>query len=127
MNYKVLIVDDHDVSLLLQQILWKNKFNIIPDQARCGEDAIDKAEHQDYDFIIVDFEMYGMRGDQLVKKLRGMEKYKNTPIIVLSSRIDSDAVDTCMLSGADDYAGRTTTTPRQRMEMLVIILRMKNL
>ncbi len=103
MGYKVLLVDDHDIMLLLQKIIWKNKFGIVPDLAKSAHDAFEKMKIKDYDCFVVDFEMYGMRGDEFIKKLRENNKYRETPVFMLSTRHDMETVKESLISGANDF------------------------
>lgn len=101
--FKVLLVDDHDLTLLCQKILWKSRFSVVPDVAKNGQEALLALKEYNYDFIIVDYEMYGMRGDELIKKIRKMEEYYSKPIIVLSNYAVDDFAVSCICAGADDY------------------------
>ena len=100
---KVLLVDDHDLTLLCQKILWKSRFSIIPDVAKNGEEALEFLKSNRYDCIIVDYEMYGMRGDELIKRIRKIDGYLNKPLIVLSTYAVEDFAVSCICAGADDY------------------------
>lgn len=53
--------------------------------------------------IITDLYLPGMTGDEFLKDLKGMEKYKDIPVIVLSSVKSEKEIARYKEMGADDY------------------------
>jgi len=83
-KYKVLIVDDsHTTRVLQKNILSEHGYNVVT--ASSPINAIEKAIANDFDLIISDIQMPEMNGFEMISKLRNMEKYTKTPIIVVSS------------------------------------------
>lgn len=60
-----------------------------------------EAVQHGYDVIILDIELPNMDGIEICRKLR--KEWKNTPIIVLTSRATQDDIITWLDYGADDY------------------------
>ncbi len=80
----ILAVDDeahilHVVSLKLQNA----GFNVI--MAKDAEEAVDSAAGESIDLVITDFQMPGMSGLDLARKLHGEPGRKNLPVILLTA------------------------------------------
>jgi two-component system alkaline phosphatase synthesis response regulator PhoP len=101
MNKKILLVDDHEISIQTQLQLWRYYFGIQADYAKSGEEAVTRASKEDYDLIISDVEMRGVSGANMVAALRKINI--DTPIIMLSAHRQSQVVTTCLKAGANDY------------------------
>ena len=54
-------------------------------EARDGQDALDKAMHQDFSLILTDLNMPRMDGLTLIKSLRILPGYKSAPILMLTT------------------------------------------
>src|ERR1700682_2573366 len=64
-----------------------------------GSEAMKKiAGHSHYDLLLLDYELPGMNGVQLVQRARKLDHRRRTPIIVLSAALDEDAA---RIAGAD--------------------------
>ena len=83
-KFKILIVDDsHTTRVLQKNIISEHGYNVIT--ASSPSNAIEKAIANDFDLIVSDIQMPEMDGFQLISKLRTMDKYAKTPVIVVSS------------------------------------------
>lgn len=100
-NY-ILLVDDNDSSLTMASFLIE-KADSIPVQVKDGFSAIDKLEDHPWRLIIVDLQMPKMSGIELIKRIRGNEKTKKTPILVMSARREAKDVQLSIQTGASDY------------------------
>ena len=68
----VLIVDDNlEIRELLTHFLISKNYSV--DEAEDAYEALDILQKKSYDFILTDYEMPGMKGDELVKIVK--EKY----------------------------------------------------
>ena len=94
-DVKVLLVDDSEVSLQVQKVIFES-YELICDTAVSGFEAIDKVMVTPYDIIFVDTLMPVMDGADTVREIRSLdgEEYKKVPIIALSeNNIDSSRDD----------------------------------
>lgn len=102
---KVLIVDD---SMIMRRIL-KNilKDRNIPDEnlldAPNGKVALNILEHNEIDLLLLDWNMPQMDGLELVKIIRSMDKYKNLPVIMVTSEAAKYNVLEAIKAGVTDY------------------------
>ncbi len=96
----VLIVDDDQAVLtMLRKVIESN--GIQAHTATSGEDALEKIGAEHYDLILLDVNLTGMDGFQVVQAIRG--RGIKTPIIIVSGRKeDFDALYGLDI-GADDY------------------------
>lgn len=96
----VLIVDDDEAVLTMLRKVMKSS-GIESDAARSGGEAIELAARGHYDLMLLDINMPGMDGFEVIQTLRG--RGLKLPIIVVSGRKeDYDALYGLDI-GADDY------------------------
>jgi signal transduction histidine kinase/CheY-like chemotaxis protein len=98
---KVLIVDDNSTNrrILSEQL---RSWGCIPSEAVDGERAVIllATSESPFDALILDFQMPGIDGAQLARRIRVMDDYSQIPILLLSSvcsdlqhgKVDFDAV-----------------------------------
>ena len=80
---KILIVDDSKINLKVAQTLMK-PYNFEIDTAISGEEALEKANHKQYDLICMDIMMPKMNGVETLYKLKENEDFI-TPVIALTA------------------------------------------
>ena len=109
----ILAVDDQEDNLdLLQQILKDNNFKVFT--ATNGKEAIEKAENELPDVILLDVQMPVMDGYEACDYLKKNEKTKDIPIIFLTASTGEENVVKGLTLGADDYI----TKPFNEKELL---------
>ncbi len=80
---KILVVDDEpDVLLLLGERLSKAGYDVI--KASGGQEAIELAQKESPDLVILDIAMPGMDGSEVANTLRAQPETQGTPIIFLT-------------------------------------------
>ncbi len=84
----ILLIEDDDY---LSQILTKKliETGYKTDLAFEGEKALWMLSEKNYDLIILDIGLPGINGINVLAKIRGSEKIKNIPVIILTNK-DSD-------------------------------------
>jgi len=88
----ILVVDDDAPILLLMRNLLR-EFGFEPVAARSGEDAIAEARKRTPDLILLDRNMPGMSGDEVVRAMRSDESLSAVPILILSGEpIDPEEI-----------------------------------
>ncbi len=68
-----------------------------------GEEALRKANEEDIDIFLVDWNMPKLNGLKLVQVLRSMDKYKETPIIMITSEAAKYNVVEAINAGVTNY------------------------
>jgi two-component system, chemotaxis family, chemotaxis protein CheY len=82
--YSILAVDDSASMRQMVSFTLKNAgYNVV--EAVDGQDALEKANTRDFDLVLTDQNMPRMDGINLTKKLRDNPKFKNTPILILTT------------------------------------------
>lgn len=100
MQDTVLIVDDDEaVRTMLYKVIRSN--GIQAELAASGEQALKMLEQAPFDLILLDINMPGMDGFQLVQLLR--KRGNQTPIILISGRQEDYDTLYGLDIGADDY------------------------
>lgn len=101
MGSKILIADDSKLVVSLVKNIFESEskdFTVI--SANDGKDAIDKAESEMPDIILMDWQMPEMSGVEALKELRKNEKTNQIPIIMLTA---SESTGEAFELGANDF------------------------
>jgi DNA-binding response OmpR family regulator len=109
----ILVVDDQsNVRTLLREYLAAEGFRVIT--ANDGREALYSARHEKPDLILLDIMMPEMSGYEFIRAWR---KEKETPIILLTARLEESDKVIGLELGADDYV----TKPFGMRELLARI------
>ncbi len=109
---KVLIVDDHPLSLiLLKKVLQQLGLKNIK-EAEDGKRALAMISIEDINLVFTDLDMPALSGLELIQELRQKEATRDLPVIVVSGESDQDKVFQALQAGADafvvkPFSGRT--------------------
>lgn len=96
----VLIVDDDEaVQTMLYKVIRSN--GLTAEMASGGEKALEMAQSKPYDLILLDVNMHGMDGFEVIQHLRS--RGVRTPIIIVSGRQEDYDTLYGLDIGADDY------------------------
>ena len=96
----VLIVDDDKaVQTMLYKVIRSN--GLEADTASGGQEALSLTENRKYDLILLDINMHGMDGFEVIQRLRS--RGVKTPIIIVSGRQEDYDTLYGLDIGADDY------------------------
>jgi two-component system chemotaxis response regulator CheY len=72
-------------------------------EANDGEEALAQLDMYPVDLVLLDWNMPKLSGIEFLKKVRGMEKYKTMPIIMVTSEAAKFNVIEALKNGATDY------------------------
>lgn len=102
LQHHVLVVDDSlNTREIEKDVLQAYGYHVT--LAEDGADGLRKALAHDFDAILTDVEMPHMDGFSLTAELRQQEKYRDTPIIIITSREKEADKRRGMQVGADAY------------------------
>ena len=65
--------------------------------------ALSKLRSTRFEFVLMDIDALGAAGETFIETLRGEEQLAALPVLVLSRSDGMDAIDRCLVCGADDY------------------------
>lgn len=98
---KIILVDDEELLLeSLEIILTFNNMEIVG-KAHDGYEALNILEKNICELALVDLNMKGMGGIELIKKMK--EKYPDIKILVLTTFYDDENITQAISNGADGY------------------------
>ena len=98
---KVLLVDDEPLLLeSLEIILTLNDMDIIG-KAKDGNEALDILKDKNCDIVLVDLNMKGMGGIELISNMKTL--YPDAKILVLTTFYDDKSITLAIGGGADGY------------------------
>lgn len=115
---KILVVDDEPQILdLISSYLNKEGFQVV--SAQDGETAIDLADREKPDLILLDLMLPGLSGYEVCTQIR---KTSSTPIIMLTARDEETDKVVGLELGADDYITKPFS-PREVVARVRAVLR----
>ncbi len=119
-----LLIAEDDPKLLktLVHIFENNKF--VVDGVSNGRDALEYAESEEYDGLVLDVMMPGLDGIQVLQRLR--KKNITTPALFLTARTEVEQRVEGLDAGADDYLPKPFATSELLARTRAILRRKDN-
>ena len=117
-NIKILIVDDFDtLRMSLKSVLEQLGYPEM-DEAKDGQEAIDKLKEKDYDLIISDIDMPVMNGFELLDYVKKDDNLKNIPVIFITAEAEREKIVESIKAGLDAYITKpfSISTLQQKIE-----------
>jgi chemosensory pili system protein ChpA (sensor histidine kinase/response regulator) len=109
----VMVVDDSlTVRRVTQRLLMREGYQVV--LAKDGVDALQQLQDYTPDVMLVDIEMPRMDGFDLTRNIRGDERYRGIPIIMITSRTADKHRSFALELGVNVYLGK----PYQEAELL---------
>ena len=103
LNLKVLVAEDYEMNRILIEEMLSN-YQITPTFAFNGQEAVERAQQEQYDIIFMDINMPIMNGTDATQKLR--ELNVTTPIIALTANALEGDRERFLSQGMDDYISK---------------------
>lgn len=97
----LIIEDESDILEILKYNLSKNGFDV--SMAESGEKGLEAASARLPDLILLDLMLPRMDGLEVCRRLRGQERTKAIPIIMLTAKGTEADIVLGLTLGADDY------------------------
>ncbi|MET0600236.1 MAG: adenylate/guanylate cyclase domain-containing protein [Mesorhizobium sp.] len=99
---RILVVDDNESNrdLLCRRLVHEGHEVVV---AASGLDALAILESDRFDVILLDLLMPDINGVELLERLKLDQRWRSTPVIMISGLSEMDAVVRCIEAGADDY------------------------
>lgn len=101
-NASILIVDDNrQVLEQVNHILAQDGYNIsfIPK----GQFLFQRLSNQEFDLVLLDVNLPGLSGYELLRQIRANPNYKTLPVIIISAEEEDETLSRCFDLGANDY------------------------
>ena len=116
---KIPVVDDQpQIRRALRTVLVANGFEVC--DACGGEEAFEKLSREEYDVILLDINMPGMKGTEICRAIRA-----NSDVGIIMLSVRSNEVDkvTALDSGANDYVTKPFSKPELFARICAILRR----
>lgn len=134
----VLLADDGESFLELERSFFANvEMRVLT--ARDGREALRLVEEERPDLVLIDEHMPELMGHEVCRAIKGDERLRDIPVVIVTASTSSEAVDACMAAGCDGYIVKPVnknavlgaaerllnTRRRRRLRMLVKIAHAK--
>ena len=108
---KVLIVDDSSTTLMMEQMVLRQRPNYWCVTATNGLEAVEQAVAHRPDLILMDVVMPKMNGFEACRELRKRSETRNTPIVLVTTRGEAEYLEAGYRSGCNDYLNKPIEGP----------------
>ncbi|KYP93517.1 chemotaxis protein CheY [bacteria symbiont BFo2 of Frankliniella occidentalis] len=104
-----LVVDDFTTMRRIVRNLLKELGFTNVDEAEDGQDALNKLQAGNFDFVISDWNMPNMDGLALLKTLRAEERFANLPVLMVTAEAKKKNIIAAAQAGASGYVVKPFT------------------
>lgn len=102
---QILAVEDNEVNLaMLLDMLHTHDHQVLV--ARNGQEAIELAESNNPELILMDIRMPVMDGLEATRRLRKIKRFSKIPIIALTASVGDDGRDKCLEAGCTEHLAK---------------------
>jgi CheY-like chemotaxis protein len=98
----VLVVEDNEPNRRVIRLML-NELGLDPDEAACGQDAIDAAARRDYHVILMDLQMPDIDGLEATRRIRSSGRAHVPTIIALTANVFEGDEARCRAAGMNAY------------------------
>ena len=117
MAKKILVVDDSKTALMMEREILERRTKYQCVTASDGLEAVEKAQQERPDLILMDVVMPRMNGFEACKKMRQHPGTKEIPIVLVTTRGEESYMEAGFQSGCNDYI----TKPVNGTELVALI------
>ncbi|MEN9465646.1 MAG: hypothetical protein RL217_1827 [Pseudomonadota bacterium] len=108
-NMKILIVDDFSTMRRIVKNLLRDLGFTNTQEADDGNTALPMLLNGDFDFLVTDWNMPGMSGIDLLKKVRADERLKNLPVLMVTAEAKREQIVAAAQAGVNGYVVKPFT------------------
>ncbi len=108
-NMKILVVDDFSTMRRIVKNLLRDLGFSNTHEADDGNTAWPMLQNGDFDFVVTDWNMPGMSGIDLLKKIRADERLKGTPVLMVTAEAKRDQIVAAAQAGVNGYVVKPFT------------------
>jgi len=101
-NKRILIIDDvQAIRDLFKHYLNVDGYEVV--EAENGETGLQLAGQSEFDGILLDLNMPGIGGIETCRRLRALDNYQFTPILIITAADKTDMLSQAFEAGCDDF------------------------
>jgi two-component system, chemotaxis family, chemotaxis protein CheY len=121
MGMKILVVDDYATMVrIIRNLLTQLGFKDI-DEASDGAAAFEKMKGEKYGLVISDWNMEPMTGYELLQRVRGDDKMKATPFIMVTAESKTENVIAAKKAGVNNYIVKPFNAQTLKAKMTAVL------
>jgi len=117
---KILIVDDFSTMRRIIKNLLRDLGYTNTSEADDGLTALPMLENGNFDFLVTDWNMPGMEGIDLLKKVRANERLKSMPVLLVTAEAKKEQIVEAAQAGVNGYIVKpfTSSTLKEKIEKI---------
>ena len=117
---QILVIDDDEVS---RKLIRGNLSDIARvNTVVCGRDGLSYLNAGNkVDLILLDYRMPGMTGIEVLKQIKGMAKFREVPVVMLTGEENESLEPQALEAGAADFIHKPIIIPVMRQRVLNIL------
>lgn len=116
---RALVVDDSKATrTIIRSILNDLQVEVV--EAADSAQALVELERASFDVALVDWNMPGLDGIELVRTLRASEAYQGLRIVMVTTETEIKRVATALQAGADEYIMKPFTEDMVREKLMLL-------
>lgn len=101
----ILVVEDYDdVRQVLRVLLESENFRVL--EAVSGPQALEVLENERPEVILMDLSLPGFDGLEAIRRIRALDGFQNTPIVVLTAYTGRSTCETALRAGSDYFRAK---------------------
>ena len=98
----VLIADD-DPNVAPLVVAALKPYHMYTEAVGSGADALNRLRERMYNLIVLDLEMAGVHGLDVLRSLRKIPRYERVPVLILTANCSHEAIARSFGHGADEF------------------------
>jgi len=117
---KILVVDDFStMRRIIKNLLKDLGFSNIQ-EADDGSTALPMLQQGDFDFVVTDWNMPGMRGIDLLRAIRADDKLKHLPVLMVTAEAKKEQIVAAAQAGVNGYVVKpfTAATLKEKLDKI---------
>jgi two-component system, chemotaxis family, chemotaxis protein CheY len=121
LSMQILVVDDYKTMVrIIRNLLKQLGFENV-DEAADGREALAKMQGKKFGLVISDWNMEPMTGYELLREVRGDEKLKTTPFIMVTAESKTENVIAAKKAGVNNYIVKPFNAATLKAKMTAVL------
>ncbi|MEL0068683.1 MAG: chemotaxis response regulator CheY [Gammaproteobacteria bacterium] len=119
-DMKILIVDDFSTMRRIIKNLLRDLGFTNTSEADVGQTALPMLQQGNFDFLITDWNMPGMEGIELLKRVRADDNLKSMPVLLVTAEAKKEQIVEAAQAGVNGYIVKpfTAGTLKEKIEKI---------
>ena len=119
-NMKILVVDDFSTMRRIIKNLLRDLGFTNTSEADDGQTALPMLQQGNFDFLVTDWNMPGMEGIELLKRVRADENLKSLPVLLVTAEAKKEQIVEAAQAGVNGYIVKpfTSGTLKEKIEKI---------